>query len=113
MGLWGPGELLAKQKAMSMKKTVEKVRKLGRSQQAVYDWLKKRKEAQTAWDVGNALYEDVSMCSVKNTQWHSVRSWGEEKIRTSWARKVLRELVKNGAVREVGVLDRSRTYAAV
>ena len=85
--------------------------KLGRSQQAVYDWLKKQKEAQTAWDVGNALYDDVSMCSQKNSG-YGKREWPAEKIRTSWARKVLREMVKNGSVVIKGVHGTARTYVA-
>lgn len=83
--------------------------KLGRSQQAVYDWLKAQKEAQTAWDVGNALYNNISMCSQKNSG-YGKREWGEERIRTSWAQKFLGVMVKNGSVRAVGMHDRARTY---
>lgn len=84
--------------------------KLGRSQQAVYDWLKAQKVAMTAWDVGNALYEDVSMCSQKNSG-YGKREWSAEKIRTQWASKVLRELVKRKVVWPAGKIDRSTTYA--
>ena len=86
--------------------------KLGRSQQAVYDWLKEQKEAQTAWDVGNALYDDVSSCSKKNSG-YGRREWPAEKIRTSWAQKVIRELVKRKVVWPKGVCGRATTYSVI
>jgi hypothetical protein len=85
--------------------------KLGRSQQAVYDWLSKQKEAQTAWDVGNAIYDDVSACSKKNSSYSS--EWPAEKIRTSWAQKVIRELVKRKVVWPKGVCGRATTYSVI
>jgi hypothetical protein len=50
---------------------------------------------------------------MENSQGYSVRSWREKEVRTSWARKILREMVKHEVVREVGVAGRSRTYEAV
>lgn len=92
---------------------MKKTKKLGRSQQAVCDWLKKQKVAMTAWDVGNAIYDDVSSCSKKNSRYCGCRVWSDEKIRTSWASKVLRELVKNNAVRVAGAIGPARTYQVI
>jgi hypothetical protein len=86
--------------------------RLGRSQQAVYDWLKSQKEAMTAWDVGNALYDDVSMCSKKNSD-YSGRVQPEEKIRTRWASKILCELMRKKFVWPAGIVGRASTYKVI
>lgn len=72
-------------------------KKLGRSQKVVYDWLKDHPES-TAREVGKALYDKTSSCS---GGLYGPTIWPIEKVRRSWASKLLIELRKKGCVEQV------------
>jgi hypothetical protein len=63
---------------------------LGSSQKAVVEWLKGSGKV-TAKDVGLALYDEVSSCAGPGV-------FAADSIKTSWARKILNNLVKKGIV---------------
>ena len=74
--------------------------KLGTSQQAVLDHLKNR--CRTSGQIGDALYDSTSSCA---------KPYRSSVVKTEWAGKILRSLVKRGLV---GVTSKNpNTYALV
>lgn len=62
--------------------------RLGRTQQVIYDHVDAH-PCQTAQEIGDALYDKISMCA----NWKNTET-PRDKLRKQWAQKVLRELAK-------------------
>ena len=71
--------------------------KLGKSQRAVFDWLKDHPNS-TSQDVGDAIYDTTSGCAIGYPH-----EWPIVKVRRFWAAKLLYILVKKGLVERVDV----------
>ena len=72
-------------------------KRLGPSQQAVYEWLQKHPYS-TPQSVGDALYSVTSSCA-KSADGHMGGKATFEERRRAWATKMLNELLKKGLVK--------------
>jgi len=75
--------------------------KLGTSQQAVLDHLSKH-ACSTSGQIGDALYDSTSSCA---------KPYRSSVVKTEWAGKILRSLVKRGLVEVTS--KNPNTYALV
>lgn len=69
---------------------------MGRTQQAVLEWVMAQDHPVDSTETGLALYDKVSMCAKLIDTF-----WSRDKVRRQWAGKILNLLVRRGYLQRI------------
>lgn len=84
------------------------IKGIGKSQQAVLDFIKTQDHPVDATEIGLALYDKTSSCASLD---HTF--WSKDQIRRQWAKKLLNLLVRRGYLQRTLVNQTKGYYELV